>query len=305
MVFLQRILRYGWQSFRRNVLVSTAAISVLIITLSLVTGVVLFNALSEKVINALRDKISVGVYFSTNAQENKILQLKKVLEETPGVKSVEYVSRQEALKRFRDAHKDDNTINEALDKLGGQNPLPASLSVKAVRTEDYPTIVKSVESSEYNLLVEEIDYTKRQDAIENLGKFSKNVNQAALMLAIVMGIIALLVSFNTLQLAIYNDRQKIGIMRLVGASNNFVRGPFIIQGGIYGIVSAFLTLFLVTIILQLVNGRVEDYFRGLGPLNIANYYASHWFYFLGIQLLFGICVGVASSLIAIRRHLKV
>lgn len=305
MVFLQRIAKYGWQSFRRNALVSSAAISILIITLSLITGVILFNALSEKVMSALRDKISVGVYFSTNAQENKILQLKKVLEETSGVKSVEYVSRQEALKRFRGAHKGDATINEALDKLGGQNPLPASLSIKAARTEDYPAIVKSVESSEYNLLVEEIDYAKRQDAIENLGKFSKNVNQAALMLAGIMGLIAFLVSFNTLQLAIYNDRQKIGIMRLVGASNNFVRGPFIIQGAIYGIVSAFFSLFLVAIFLQLINGTIESYFRGLGPLNIANYYAAHWFYFFGIQLLLGVFIGAVSSIIAIRRHLKV
>lgn len=305
MVFLQRIAKYGWQSFRRNMLVSSAAISILIITLSLITGALLFDVLSRKVMTALKDKISIGVYFSTNAQENKILQLKKVLEETPGVKSVEYVSRTEALERFREAHKNDEVINEALDKLGGQNPLPASLSVKSAKTEDYPAIVKSIESSEYNLLVEEIDYAKHQDSIENLGKFSKNVNQAVLVLAGVMGLIALLVSFNTLQLAIYNDRQKIGIMRLVGASNNFVRGPFIIQGAIYGIISAFLTLFLIAIFLQLVTMRIENYFRDLGSLNIAGYYAEHWFYFLGIQLLFGICVGVVSSIIAIRRHLKV
>lgn len=305
MIFLRRVVKYGWQSFKRNVLVSGAAILILIITLSLITGVLLFQALTEKVLTALKDKVSIGVYFSTNAPENKILQLKVMVGETPGVRSVEYTSRQEALKRFREENKDDITINEALDKLGGQNPLPASLTIRASRPEDYPLIIKAVESSEYALFIDEIDYMKRQDAIENLGKVSKSVTQGALGVAGVMGLISLLVSFNTLRLAIYSDRQKIGIMRLVGASNNFIRGPYVIQGAVYGMVSAFLTLFLFSLLLQLVDGTVEYYFRGLGPINLANYYSVYWFYFFGVQLLAGVAIGIVSSLIAIRKHLAV
>ncbi|MBI3335155.1 MAG: hypothetical protein HY001_01480 [Candidatus Portnoybacteria bacterium] len=284
MIFLRRILKSGWQSFRRNVLVSGAAISILIITLSLITGVLLFRTLTDKVLASLKDKVSIGVYFFSNAPENQILQLKTALEDVPGVKTVEYTSRQEALKQFRKTHKDDPTINEALDKLGGQNPLPPSLTIKALQAEDYLNIVKFIEASEFKQLVEEIDYVKRQDAIENLGKVSNNVSQASVGGAVIMGLVSFLVSFNTLRLAIHNDRQKISIMRLVGASNNFVRGPFIVQGAVYGIIAAFLTLFLFAIFLQTVDAKIETYFKGLGPLGIANFYATHWLYFLGVQL---------------------
>lgn len=305
MIFLRRVMKAGWQSFKRNVLVSSTAILILIITLSLITGVMLFNTMTNQILDALRDRVSIGVYFANNAPENQILQFKASLEQAAGVKSVEYVSRQEALENFRATHKDDETINEALDKLGGQNPLPPSLTIKADRTEDYPAIVDFVQKSEYKSIVYDIDYVKRQDAINNLGQISGNMSQIAIIAVAMMALISFLVSFNTLRLAIYNDRQKIAIMRLVGASNNFVRGPFIIQGIIYGVSSAFFTLFFFAILLQIIDSPVESYFRNLYPLELATYYANNWLKFFGIQLFLGVAIGVASSIIAIRRYLKV
>lgn len=259
----------------------------------------------DRVIGSLQDKISIGVYFVNNAPEDQILQFKATLEQRPDIKSVDYVSRQAALDRFRQLHKNDVKINEALNKLNGQNPLPPSLTIKAQRSEDYPTLVKMLEKSQYQTLIEEIDYIKRQDAITNLQQVASHMNQAALIASIIMALISFLVSFNTLRLVIYNDRQKISIMRLVGASNNFVRGPFIVQGIIYGVTSAFITLFVFAIFLQAVNGPIESYFRGLEPVSLANYYSVHWLRFFAIQLFIGIAVGVASSIIAIRRYLKV
>lgn len=305
MVFLRRVCKAGWQSFKRNILISGAAILILIITLSLITGVILFNTLTNEVLTALQDKVSVGVYFAPNAPEGEILELKASLEDLSHVKSVEYVSRQEALKRFRETHREDATINEALDKLGGLNPLPPSLTIKGATPDEYPAIVKYLTASPYNSFIEEIDYVKRQDAIENLGRVSNSLSKAALIGVAIMALISFLVSFNTLRLAIYSERNKIAIMRLVGASNNFIRGPFVVQGAIYGLTAAFLTLFLFSIFLQLVNTPIENYFQNLQPIALAHYYASNWVQFLGIQLALGIGIGITSSVIAIRKYLKV
>ncbi len=304
MTFLQRIAKAGWQSFKRNALISSAAILIIIVTLMLTTGMMLFQTLTDTVLASLKDKISVGVYFLNNTPENQIFQLKTALEGMSRVKNVEYTSRQDALKKFRENHKSDATINEALDKLGGQNPLPASLTIKAAATEDYAEIVKFIDSSQYASLIDAVDYTQRQDSIENLGKVSTNVKQAVIGMIIILGIVSFLVSFNTLRLAIYNDRNKISIMRLVGASNNFVRGPYIVQGIIYGAIAAFLTLFLSAIILQTIDSTIEGYFKGVGPIGLAHYYATNWVSFLFIQLTLGIIIGAASSFIAIRRHLN-
>lgn len=304
MMFLRRIAKTGWQSFKRNALISSAAILIIVITLMLTTGMMLFQALTDTVLASLKDKISIGVYFLNNTPENQIFQLKTALEDMSRVKNVEYTSRQDALKKFREDHKDDITINEALDKLGGQNPLPASLTIKAAAAEDYAEIVKFIDSSQYASLIDAIDFTERQDSIENLGKVSTNVKRAVIGMIVILGLVSFLVNFNTLRLAIYNDRNKIAIMRLVGASNNFVRGPYVVQGVIYGAIAAFLTLFLSAIILQAIDSTVESYFKGVGPIGLAHYYATHWVSFLLIQLVLGIVIGVASSIIAIRRHLN-
>lgn len=303
MTFIRRIVKAGWQGFQRNVLVSSAAILIMFVTLSLVTGVLLFNALTVKVTEGLKGKISVGVYFLTNAPEDDILQLQTRLLALSQVKQVEYVSRTEALDRFRQTHEGDQVINEALDQLGGQNPLPASLTVQAENPEDYENIVEFIEKSEFGGIIDEVDYAERQTAIANLGAISTNISRFGIGAIVMMAIISFLVSFNTLRLAIYNDRHKISVMGLVGASRNFVRGPYLVQGAMYGIAGAFFTLFFWAIILGLLNGGIERYFAGLGPIDLASYYSAHWFSFLLIQLGAGIFIGTVSSVVAVRRHL--
>jgi len=303
--FIRRIFKTGWQSFMRNALVSSAAILILFVTISLLTGILLFNALSAKIIGAIKDRVSIGVYFLTNAPEIDILGLKGKLVNLSQVKSVEYVSRTEALKRFRLTHQKDEVINQALDQLGGQNPLPASLTIKADDPKTYPEIVAYIEKSPYANMINEVDFGKRQKAIENISRISDNISRGALLAIIVMALISFLVSFNTLRLAIYNDRHKIGVMRLVGASNNFVRGPFIVQGILYGCVGAFLSFSFWVIGLKLFNASIEAYFTGLGPIALDQYYIGHWIWFLGVTTLCGVSIGVISSVIAVRKHLDV
>jgi len=298
-------MKAGWQGFWRNAFVSSAAILILFVTLSLITGVLLFNVLTKKVTSELKNKVSVGVYFLTNAPENDILQLRTRLLALSQVKEVEYVSRAEALKRFQDSHKNDETIGEALNQLGGQNPLPASLNVKAMDTEQYQGIVGFIKKSQFANIIDDIDFSRRQAAIANLGKLSRNISQVAVGAIVMMGVISFLVSFNTLRLAIYNDRKKIGVMRLVGASKNFVRGPFIVQGVLYAMLGAFSSLLFWSISLGVFNGNIEQYFTGFGPIGLASYYSQHWFKFLAIQFLSGVFISVASSVFAIRRHLDV
>jgi len=305
MTFLKRTTKAGWQSFKRNGLVSSAAILILFITISSVTSVFLFNALSKKVVKTLQDKVSIGVYFYTNVPEPQILQFKEELNKYLNVKSIIYISREKALENFRAIRKDDDTVKRALEELSGQNPLPASLHIKADNPSNYKNLVGDIESSQFNSLIESVDYSDRQLAIANLNSLSKKVTQAGWFIVILFTIVAILVSFNTIRLAIYNEKSKIEVMRLVGANNAFINAPYTMQGILYGLIASIIAFFSFAIILRFIDPVLQGYFLGLGEdINLSNYYASNWFWFLLLQIVMGIVIGVVSSIVAVRKYIK-
>ncbi len=241
----KRIMRAGFVSFWRNGFVSLSSVLIITVTLFSLGGIMFAGALLNSSLNEIKAKVDVNVYFVPTASESDILSLKKKVESLPEVASVEYVSRDTALANFKEKHANDQITLQALAELG-DNPLGAILNIKAKQTSQYEGIAKFLdsESGTPGSFIDKINYYQNKTAIDTLTKMIDGGTKIALFLSLILVIISILIVFNTIRLAIYIAREEISVMRLVGASNRFVRGPFIISGVMYGVVSALITLIL-------------------------------------------------------------
>jgi len=272
----------------------------MLLALIVFSSLIIFNVVATSALDSIQEKIDISVYFKTNAPEDEVLRIKRSLEELEEVKSVEYISRDKALEMFKERHLEDATITQAVDELG-ENPLSASLNIKADDPSKYSLIASYLEHNTLDEYVEKVSYAQNQVVIDRLASIINISRQAGLFLTIILAIVAILVVFNTILLAIYSNREGIEIMRLVGASNMFIRGPYIVEGLIYGIVSAILSMAVILPVIYFISPYLKVF---IPSMDLAGYFMDNIFTLFSYQLLFGVGIGIISSLIAIRRYLK-
>lgn len=300
MTTLWRIIKYGFQSFLRNRWLSASTISIMILALVVFEGLILFNEFSSNAVDAIKEKVDISAYFKSNTAEDDILNIKRVLEDFEEVGFVEYVSRDEALEIFKERHADDEIITQTLNELD-ENPLLASLNVKAKELSQYDTIASYLSSASLNDLVEKVTYAQNKLVISRLKSLVDGLNAGVLILTLFLAFLAIMVTFNTIGLAIFSNKEQIGIMRVVGAANKFIRGPYIVEGIIYGVVAATMS-FLIYI--PLVN-FASPYLASFVPsFNLSEYFSNNFILLFMYQLALGVGLGIISSVIAIRRYLK-
>jgi cell division transport system permease protein len=297
---LSRIIHFGLKNFWRNGLLSTATVIVMLMALLVSLGLIIFGQITDRAIASLQDKIDIVVYFNTNTPEDQILNIKQSVESLAEVKDVQYTSRDQAREDFKTRHKNDQSISRAID-IVGENPLEASLNVKAHSPDQYATIVESLSSTAFKEFVSHVSYDENQTAIDRLVAIIDYVNRGGLALTIILSVIAGLIVFNTIRLAIYSNRDEIGVMRAVGASNSLVRGPFMVDGIVVGVLAAVLSLILAAPIISFISPYLASFIPGA---NIFQYFYSNIFSLLGLQVLFGTGIGTLSSFLAVRRYLR-
>jgi cell division transport system permease protein len=295
-----RIVHYGFLNFWRNGWPSAATVAIMILALLVFIGLVFFNVVTDQAVNSIKDKIDISVYFKTNTPEDEILNVKQSIESLSEVKDVEYISADQALENFRSRHEDDQSINRAITELNG-NPFVASVNIKAHQPEQYAAIAQYLSSPNLSKYFDKVTYFQNQEVIDRLVAIINNVNRGGLVLTIILTLIAGLVVFNTIRLAIYSNRDEIGIMRAVGASNALVRGPFMVEGIIAGVLSAVISLIVAAPLTYLISPYFSQFIPGL---NLFEYFYRNLFSLIGYQLLFGIFIGCFSSMVAVRRYLR-
>jgi len=301
---IKRIFKSGWQSFSRDGDIAAANVFIMTMTILLATSLFLFKDVSQILISAIREKADISVYFKEAAQEEEILNVQEKLSKIPEVKDVEYVSKEKALEDFVQRHKDDPVLMGSLEEVGG-NPFLAALNVKAFEASQYQAVMNFLDATlepSYKDLIEKVDYYQRKPVIERIFALTSGTGKVGVTLSIVLAIVAILVAFNTIRLAILNQAEEIKIQRLVGASNWFIRGPFLVQGAISGIISTLISLFIFTLICRFLGPKIEFLFSGL---NVWKSFTGNFFTIILVQLSTGILLGVISSSIAIRKYLKV
>ncbi len=303
----KRVWRSGLQSFFRNGIVSFSSVVIMTITLFIIISTIIFGGFLKYSLDNVKQKVDINVYFLTTANEPDILIIKKSLEALPEVSSVEYTSRDQALKDFQDKHSGDELTLQAIDELG-YNPLGASLNIKAKDPSDYAGIANFLEGNNSELLsnngskiIDKINYAQNKVVIDRLTNIINSTNMIGLWLAIIFIIISIVITFNTIRLTIFMAKDEISVMRLVGASNKYVKGPFMVSGILSGLISSFLIIVLFAVGTFWISTYHGNYFIGF---DLFGYYMDNFFYIIGVIGGSGIILGGFSSYLAAHKYLR-
>jgi cell division transport system permease protein len=298
---LKRIWWAGWNNFKRNSYLSLGTTGVMVLVLVLFSSLMALNFLSLRIVLSLNEKVDVTAYFKAEASEEEIMKVKEDLGGLAEIRNVEYVSRDKAFEDFKDDHAGDVLIQESLAELE-ENPLQASLNIKAVDPSQYASIVTFLEANKFRSLIDKINFYENEQVISRVEKISKGLQSWGFILTIALAVVAVLVTFNTVRLTIYNQKQEIEIMRLVGGSNWHIKAPYLVEGGLYGVFASLVSLVLFYPLIYVVSPKVE----ALMPnASLISYFASNALLYVTLVFSVGILLGVISSFVAIRRFLKV
>jgi cell division transport system permease protein len=298
----KRVLKFAWQAFLRNKVFGLEIILSMIIALYLITFLFLVQGLTDFLIETFENKVDISIYFEEGVSEDNILEIEKGLYQfAQEIESVEYVTAEEALRRFIDIHRDDEILMGSLEELG-DNPFRASLEIKAQDPTYYETISDYFDQEIYKDYVGKVSYVQNKELIERITALSDRLKTAVIIISFIFALMAGLITFSTIKLAIFNSRAEISTMRVVGASNWLIRGPFIFQGLLYGFIAVAAVDVVFLIMLYLLNARLATFTSGF---SVFTYFLAHFPTVILVQILFTSFLGVVSTCLAIRKYLKI
>jgi cell division transport system permease protein len=299
----KRVFKFAFVDFYRNKGRSFSAIFVLIIIIGLITGLFFLHGISNFVVSVIENKIDITAYFKSGTAESDILNVKdQILKTLPEVKNVQYVSEDDALNNFTQRHKDNQVFSNALTQVGG-NPFLPSLNITT--NEDpaqYEKIANILNGAQFSSLIDRVDFLQKKDIIDKVFNITSNINTFGLVMVIILILVAVLIVFNTIKLAIDSSKDEISAMRIVGASNWFLRAPFVIQGAIFGCIAWIICIIITGIAAYFLSSQLLVIFSGF---SLWNYFLSNVVIIILLQLGFGVGLGVISSFIVVQKYLKV
>jgi len=296
-----RVINQGWINFKRNSWLAFGTVGIMVLALLIFSGLVAFNVVSRAAIASLEEKVDVTAYLKTEASDEAASEIVRELSGRPDVAFVNYVSREQALEDFKKRHQGEELIQQALSELG-ENPLQASLEIKAVNAVQYASLVGFIESGRFGSLIDKIDFYENQTVIGRIQKISSGLRVGGILVSLILSVIAVLITFNTIRLTIYSQKQEIEIMRLVGASNWHIRGPFLVEGAIYGIIAGLAVLIIFYPVVYLASPKVQTF---IPAVSLASYFTGFFGQMLALVMGSGVALGIVSSLIAVRRYLRI
>jgi cell division transport system permease protein len=304
-ITLRRVIKNGAENFIRNASLSIAATAVMVVTLTIVLFSIIANATFAHTIAQINDKIDISVYLKDSVNDQQRDSLIGKLKGLSSVKSIDYISKQQALDNYRRDNQDNLELQLAISQT--DNPLPATLRIKPVNPSNISDIKGILDSPDVQALQsDKTSYSgDRKEAIDKISAATAFFRKAVFISVIVFAIISMLIIFNTIQMAIFNRRDELTIMRLLGANNWYIRGPFIVETMFYGIVSAIISVSLCNFLFVVQANAFNATSLGLLDIKYSNdYFASHFWLFLLLQLLAGMAIGAVSALSATKRYLR-
>ena len=273
------------------------AIVVLMATTFLATSLLLAREVSEEAIREVEAGADISIYFNLATPEEEIQLIAEQLDEEFDLTDISYISSHRALEEFRERHRDNEVLMEALDEVG--NRFAPTLNIKAGDVSSYRAISDYARSN-HSEVIDEIDFYRRKEAIESIFAITSRVQRSIIVAGAILALISIFIVFGTIRLSIYSLNKEIKIMKLVGASNGFMQGSFIVQGFILGVVASVLSL----IILFGLSLLMHQGYNVFG-INLERHIVNNLTLILGLQLSTGIGLSVVSSFLAVRKYLKV
>ncbi len=300
-LILKRIIRSGWSNFKRQGNLSFATCLILVITLSLISSLFLCRKVLNFLVADMEDKADISVYFQQDCSQEEMFGLQEELDDMPETKETRLISKDEALEDFIERHNEEDDLMESLIEVGA-NPFFASLSIRAAEMDSYENIVNFLAKDDFSDIIEKVDYSERKSVIERIFALTDFLNNSGLVISILFALVSVLIVFNTIRLEIYSQKNEIAVMRLVGASNGFINGPFIVQGIICGLLSFLVSSFLVGLLSYFLNPAISQSFFGF---RFFDFFKTNFWLLLGIQTLSSLALGILPSLLAVRKYLDI
>lgn len=292
----------GFNNFRRNLWLASASTLIMTITLIILSVLSLLFVITNSSVKTIQQRVDISAYFKNGLAEDQILSVRDQLEQNDLIEEVRYVSAEDALAKFKETHKNDPLLIESVGELN-ENPLPATLQIKAKNLSDYPAIAELLNSDKFQSAIEKVNFEDNRVLIERLNNLLKFIITIGIILIAIFSAIAILVIFNTITLTIYNRREEVEIMRLVGATNWYIRGPFMVEAIMYSVIATIITSALIYPIYTSLLPKISHYLTSSGYTFDGNLKV-----FIGlviIQLVIAFILSAISSLLAMRKYLRV
>ena len=307
-ITFRRVLKWGFVNFFRNGVVSLATVLVMSLSIFMIGSVIVGSSYLSTIISNLEEKVDISAYFKKTAPEQEILAAKTSIESLQDVRDVKYISADKSLELFRLRHQGESAILESLEVVG-ENPFSPSIEIHAKDPSKYEAISRFLESGRFDRILDvdekgqkKITYRQNQLTIDKLSSLLSTARRAGIALSLILAIISMVVAFSTVRLAIYNAKDEISVMQLVGASRAFIRGPFLVEGVIHGIIAVLFTLAVLYPAFWIVGQKTSALF---GELNIFDYFVSNFWQVATLLFVAGVALGTLSATFAIRRYLRV
>jgi cell division transport system permease protein len=301
----RRIIHTGMVNFIRNASLAVAAMAVMVVTLTIILFSIVTNATFTNTINQITDKIDISVYLKDEITPEQKDELVDGLKKLPNVERVQYLSKEEVFTRYTQQNAGNEDLLSAINETS--NPLPATVLIKPLDLNKINDIKSYLTQADVaKLQSDEPSYSgDRKAAIDKITHATNVLREIGVVAVITFTVISALIIFNTIQMAIFNRRDEIQIMRLLGASTSFIRGPFVVESIIYGILSAVISVLIINAAFVTTSSALQASSLGLLDIGYASdYFGKHFLWLLTGQLATGIIIGAASSIIATRRYLK-
>ncbi|MFA6183817.1 MAG: permease-like cell division protein FtsX [Parcubacteria group bacterium] len=297
---LKRAIKEGWVSFRRNSWLSVATVSVLSLSLFVIGSTLFVGMSARELMSNIEKNVNISVYFKNDVTEERIMEIKNTVAQRSEIALVEYVSKESALDKFSKSNVSNEVVSEALNEIG-ENPLFSSLVLTAKSQTQYEQLSQYMENN-FKEEIDRINFGKNKAVIERLGHVVATMQKIGLTVGIVFILIAILVTFSAIRMSLYTRKKDFDIMRLVGASNLYIKIPSIFEGMYYGLFASLIAIIFIAVIayagIPIAQGVIPK------DQMIVFYIGNLWK--VGIVVLFsGLLIGVASSMISIRKYLKI
>lgn len=302
-ISLNRIIRFSFQNFWRNAWLSFVTISILTLTLLSINFFIALNALFDYSLLTVEEKVNITVHFQQTAQESEVKTFLASLSSLPDVATTEVRTKEEALEKFRTTFKGDQHIQESLQEMEG-NPLPSSVIIRAKDIQRYDSILAFINDPRYQGIIERQTFVDRTKFIERLQDLKVNVQRIGAGVTIFFALIAALIVINTIRMTIFTRRREVGIMKLVGATNRFIRAPLFLEGIWYSVAAVLLTILIVFPLISTLQPYLNHLFEN-SPFDILAYFSDNFGTIFGTQFAAIVLLNTLASYVAIGRYLKV
>ncbi|RYX77981.1 ABC transporter permease [bacterium] len=301
-----RMCRYGVNNFSRNAWLTIAATAVMTITLLIIFITLSARQVLVDTVDEIKSKVDMSIYVKTDTTDTQASAVRAELQKIDTVKGVQYISPDQARKDFADANKSDGETLSALNEATNKLPGTFRVSIADINDpSDLDTFVKNNEVfKRYADPARPASFSgERRTAISNIGRWVGFAERVGLAASAVFIVISSLIVFNTIRMAIFNRKEEIQMMKLIGADRSFIRGPFVVEAVVYGFIAAVLATVLGMVALYAAKDKLLSYEVAIQP-TIDDATAYIGFLLLGM-IVAGSLIGVISSLLATRKYLKI